>query len=119
MTSFRFPKKSRIRKRAEYQACYERGKKYYSAHYIIFCVEKPGECPRAGIAVSKKTGKAAARNRVKRVLREFFRLHLRDMPGLDIVATAKKNVGRPGLKDAEDELAPLLKRIRDHYPSAR
>ncbi|MDE5833123.1 MAG: ribonuclease P protein component [Desulfovibrio sp.] len=115
MTSFSFPKESRIRKRAEYLACYEHGKKYHSAHYILFFVEKPGGIPRAGIAVSKKTGKAAARNRVKRILREFFRLNLHRLPGADIVVVAKKDVGRPRLEDARTELGPILEHLRADY----
>jgi len=44
---------------------------------------------RLGIAVGKKAGNACARNRIKRGLREYFRLNQEKMPpGMDIVFIA-------------------------------
>lgn len=56
------------------------------------------------------------RNRVKRVVREFFRLHQHeiDLP-LDLVIVPKRRLD-PGQLDitlAEEEFAPLLSRIRE------
>ena len=45
---------------------------------------------RVGITVSKKLGKAVVRNRVRRRLREVYRLHeSRFLPGWDIVVVAR------------------------------
>ena len=67
---------------------------------------------RMGLAVTRKTGTAVVRNRVKRVLREFFRLHGGILPcGTDIVVTPKRalNPDRITLRFVEQELAPVLK----------
>ena len=45
---------------------------------------------RVGVTVSKKLGKAVVRNRVRRRLREIYRLHeSRFLPGWDIVVVAR------------------------------
>ena len=45
---------------------------------------------RVGVTVSKKLGKAVVRNRVRRRLREVYRLHeSRFLPGWDIVVVAR------------------------------
>ena len=45
---------------------------------------------RVGVTVSKKLGKAVVRNRVRRRLREVYRLHeSRFLPGWDIVIVAR------------------------------
>ena len=46
--------------------------------------------PRLGMAVSARAiGKAVERNRVRRAIRESFRLHQHDLPPVDIFVTAR------------------------------
>lgn len=72
--------------------------------------EAGGEC-RLGLAVSRKVGPAVARNRVKRRIREFFRLGRAGfVPGVLLVVVA-----RPGAADLDwsglsGELGRLLRR---------
>ena len=66
------------------------------------------------MAISKKVGNAVARNRVKRVLRECFRLCApRVVSGLDIVVVAKKSLDPRlmTLRLACHDLEPLLVRL--------
>ncbi len=70
---------------------------------------------RLGLAVTRKVGGATVRNRIKRVLREFFRLHQRRLVlPVDIVAVAKKksDAGNIVLDAAKRELLPLIDKIQ-------
>lgn len=57
---------------------------------VVFCVNKPGSA-RLGIAVSRKVSKrAVVRNRIKRQIRESFRLNKNLLMGMDCVVVAKQ-----------------------------
>ena len=93
--------------------CYEKGQRFYSRNFVLF-VHKRGELSqlwRLGLAVGRKIGSAVERNRVKRVLREFFRLHQHELPvGVDYVVVPKKHldVSKVNLEMVSGELSSLL-----------
>ena len=82
----------------------------------------PDEPWRVGMAVTKKIGTAVMRNRVKRVLRECFRLHQALLPpALDLVIVPKRHL-KPEQLDlavATREFLPLIKEICGHVALRR
>lgn len=122
-----YSKEARIRRRAEFTVCYERGRRLHSAHFLLFLLPRADGPGRTGMAVSRKVGNAVTRNRVKRLLREFFRLHAAALPRADVVAVAKRHAGQAklDLTTVTGELLPLLDgraargpHARDRRPSA-
>ena len=110
----------RLRKKAEYSACYSGGRRFHSPHFLCFVLSGAETEPvtRTGMAVSRKVGKAVVRNRIKRLLREFFRLHRDILPPYSHVAVVAKQhaataypVGKPCFAQLEAELLPLFARI--------
>ncbi len=65
--------------------------------------------PRLGIIVSKKVGNAVKRNRVKRVVRAFFRLNKALIQKLDYIFIAKNNIDNISYKQLRDELLRATK----------
>lgn len=60
------------------------------AYLVLYARKNRTQSNRVGITVSKKLGKAHVRNRVRRRLREIYRLHeAKFRPGWDIVVVAR------------------------------
>jgi ribonuclease P protein component len=70
-----FPKVERLRKRAEFLALSQSGRKVYTPHFLVLRGGDGAVRTRFGVTVSRKVGNSVVRNRVKRLLREFYRHH--------------------------------------------
>jgi ribonuclease P protein component len=93
MVSATFRKAEKILKRKDYQAIYQRGSRRYSKNFVIVRSINETGVKRLGISVSKKAGSAVKRNRLKRLIREFFRLHKsRIADSQDIIIVTKKGI---------------------------
>lgn len=86
---YRLTKEARVRSSSDYRRIMKQGRRYNLPHFHIRMLKNPQGTLRLGTAVGKKAGNACARNRVKRQLREYFRLNRDKMPrNMDIVFIA-------------------------------
>jgi ribonuclease P protein component len=87
---YTFPKTHRIRSRSEFSAVFEDRVKAARGPLIAYARPNNLSHPRLGISISRGVGAAPRRNRIKRRLREAFRLHQHDWPrGYDIVLVVR------------------------------
>ena len=109
MCSFSFPKKERILNRKDFVNLNQLGKKFYTIHFVIIFKENGLGITRLGITVSKKIGNSVKRNKVKRLIREFYRLHKAFFPqGYDIVIAAKKGAYGLDFWKIKEELGEII-----------
>jgi ribonuclease P protein component len=111
MRAFSFPKGERLLNRGDFVNANREGKRYHTANFAIALRKNRPGVSRLGITASKKTGNAVTRNRIKRLIREFYRLHKPDLPkGCDIVIAAKKGGGDLNLRKVREELLDFFNR---------
>ena len=109
MESFSFKKKERLLKRAEFINLNLHGVRYYTKDFIVILKQNKSYITRLGITVSKRFGNSVKRNRIKRLIREFFRLNKQHVPkGYDIMVIALKEGGNVNLLKVKEELGGLL-----------
>jgi len=115
MVHQKFPKKERLRKRKDFIEIFNQGKKTYSSHLILFCRANGGQSARVGITASRKVGTAVVRNRVKRLIREYYRQHKSFFTAqFDYSLVVKQSFSRLPKRAAEEQLSALLKRCNRH-----
>ena len=101
-------KDERLRKRAEYLLLSAKGKKNHTEHFLLVWSEEETGRTRLGITVSRKVGKAVVRNRIKSLIREYFRLHKELFEKADYNVIAKRGSGKLSLHELSLELDRAL-----------
>ena len=100
-----FGKALRLRKRAEFLDAQKCGTRRPGRFLVVIVARREEGPTRLGITVSRKVGPAVIRNRVKRLVREAFRLHRHELPaGLDLVVVARHGASEATLDEILHEI---------------
>lgn len=101
----RFPTSARLTRRSEFLALSREGRRVHTSHFVVLSKNNDKGQSRLGVTVSARVGKAVVRNRIKRLLREFFRRHRYEIPAQrDFVVIARKGAEKLSLSAVEGEL---------------
>jgi ribonuclease P protein component len=100
-----FPKQSRLLRRADFRTVYEQGQRRSASLCTVFWHSNGLKFSRLGITVPVRVGGAVVRNRIKRRVREVFRLNRMSIPaGWDIVVNPRSGAARAAFPALEREL---------------
>lgn len=112
----RFRPHEKLRHPAEFRRVKDTGRRRRSPHFTVNFAPNGLTHHRLGQVVQKKFWHAVGRNRIKRCVREWFRLH-RDLipaPPKDIVVIARPGAGQLSSRELYEELQGVLSREGAH-----
>jgi ribonuclease P protein component len=97
-TAAPFTTAHRLRHKEQFDLLYREGRRFNNSNFLVLARINSLPHARLGLSISAKAvGNAVNRNRVKRAIREYFRLNLHRLPSIDIVVNA-----RSGAKSADN-----------------
>ncbi len=105
------PRAAHLTKRWEYQRVHRKGVRVRTKNFTVIAYRNPVG-PRIGYAVSKKVGNAPVRNRLRRLIKEIFRLIRSQLPAVDFVVIAQPSAAqftRLGMLALNEELNPAMR----------
>ena len=105
-------KYGKIKKTWQFRKIYQEGDRYFSNLFILYVLPNNTRENRIGLTVTKKVGISVQRNRIKRVIREVFRLLEGITPGNDLVVVARRSAVNLKYSQALKALVYLLYRAR-------
>ena len=107
-----------MRKKWEFEKVYSKGKRLHGDGFTLICLPNVSGASRIGISVHRKIRGAVKRNRIKRIIRESFRLSQKQYPeSADIVFAVRTDFPyfHPG--DISEAVKPLALKFR-HFQEA-
>lgn len=97
-----------LKKNADFRNVYRQGTSCANRYFVMYTLENGTESNRIGISVSKKVGNSVVRHRVKRLVREAYRLREEMFgSGLDIVVIARVTAREISYWETESALLHL------------
>ena len=114
MDDNRFPRSVRLLTAQDFKAIFS-GAKYKAStrEFLILAIPSTQDHSRMGLVVAKKgVKKAVARNRLKRLIREYFRQHQSQLSALDLVVLTRKGADQLTNTDIVRDFEKLFRRIQ-------
>ncbi|MGL4455342.1 MAG: ribonuclease P protein component [Plesiomonas sp.] len=111
MVKLAFPRELRLLTPAQFSVVFQQPQRAGSPQLTILARANNLDHARLGLTVAKKHLKRAHdRNRIKRLVRESFRLNQHELPSVDFVVIAKKGIGELSNHELTELLSKLWRR---------
>jgi len=118
MKTLSLPKAYLLRKKSEFDNVYRHGKRVHGENFSLIFTPNTSGHNRLGISIHGQLKGAVKRNRIKRIIREFFRLNRYfiqgksstscKLPFMDIVITVRKGFSLKNPTEVEKAVNSLL-----------
>ena len=102
-----------LKKNHEFRRLYNKGKSAATQYVVVYSKRNGRACNRIGITVGAKIGGAVQRNRVRRRLKEIYRLNESKLySGNDIVIVARTKSRYTGYRELENSVVTLFRKLK-------
>ena len=101
-----------LKKTDDFERIYREGRSGGNRHFVLDAAEPaPGREGRLGISVSRKVAGSVGRHRIRRLIKECFRLHISEWADRDYIVVARKEAVGKSFGETEAALLHLGKKI--------
>jgi len=112
MVTLKFNRESRLLTPGHFQAVFSKPTRFGSSHITILVTPNDNNQNRLGLAIAKKRVKLAVqRNRIKRQVRESFRLNQHNLPHIDMVVMVKSGTDKLENKEIIRQLEKIWRKM--------
>ena len=113
------PAQKRLRRKSDFDATYARGRRFGNGFFGVTACWNDEGLPRLGLAVAVRTaGGGVERNRIRRIIRESFRLHQYELPAVDLIVSARNRARDATGAELREGLSALWKSVTGKFDAS-
>jgi ribonuclease P protein component len=101
---YKFGSTQRLRSQPEFDRAFAKGRRFRGRELLLIFAGNELGRPRLGISIGRRFGNAVQRNRMKRKLREAFRLIQYELPAADIVCVPYPKAAELSVDELKERL---------------
>jgi ribonuclease P protein component len=102
-----------LKKNRDFSRVYRKASFLSTKNMVLYVLNNRYDIKRLGITIGKKVGKAVKRNRIRRLVKENYRIFEENiMEAYDIVFVIRKTGELPTYKEIQKEMKYLLKKSK-------
>ncbi len=100
----------RLRSNMEFKKVYSGGKNYWNRNLVLYVKKNNIGNTRVGYSITKKIGNSVIRNKIRRRMKEIYRLNFKGIKSnYDLIFIPKRNVVNISYKELESAMLHILK----------
>ncbi len=104
-------KKFRLRKNMEFRKVYSHGKNYWNRNLTLYVKKNNIDETRVGYTITKKIGNSVVRNKLRRRMKEIYRLNFhRIETGYDLVFVPKRNIVNLSYEKLDSSMIHIMRK---------
>jgi len=112
MSDKQFSRSLRLLTAADYSRVFKKNQRFSDRYWTVLVHQNKDADPKLGLAIAKKRAKRAVdRNRLKRVVRESFRHHSRQLDGLELVVMNRDAAASEKISTVRRSMDALCQKI--------
>lgn len=120
MVTFEFNRESRLLTPGHFKNVFDNASRFSSQHFTILITQNKSGDNRLGLAIAKKRVKLAVqRNRVKRLVRESFRLNQQKLPSIDMVVMVKSGIDKLENDAINQQIENIWRKINQRHKKSQ
>lgn len=96
----------------DFRRLYAKGNSFAAGNIVVYAMKNRSGINRLGLTVSKKFGNAVSRNRIRRLMRESYRLAENKIPsGYDFIIVARNRAHGKNLSQIQKDMDYSLRQL--------
>jgi ribonuclease P protein component len=112
MVTYEFTRELRLLTPSQFKSVFDNPSRFGSSHITVLVTKNNHHSSRLGLAIAKKRVKLAVqRNRMKRLIRESFRLNQHQLPEIDMVIMVRSGIDSLDNQQINKQLEKIWRKI--------